>query len=169
VTSCAETTWGNDSAADHPVCSACDSGSCLWCSTSATTCTKCDSGNNEYLEGTTCVTSCANEYWEDANGGDPQCSACSADCKECDSSGTDCTRCNAGKFLEGSTCVTNCAETTWGNAVDDADYPVCSACSADCQDCTTSATSCASCPDTSKYLYGTSCVDCPSFCPDSLC
>ncbi len=58
-----------------------------------------------------CISECGAEFWEDDNGGTPQCSPCISNCLDC-SDNTTCNTCGNGKFLttSDSTCVTTCGD-----------------------------------------------------------
>ncbi|CAG9316198.1 unnamed protein product [Blepharisma stoltei] len=124
---------------------------CFECSGTSTFCTTCDDSNNMINNAGTCTCKdpnasfstqsatcvCNTGYWNSAG----TCTACTAPCTACSTSGTTCTACPNGYYLNGSTC---------------------SLCQAPCATCSNSATNCLTCDDpTDTTLNGgvCSCTD----------
>jgi proprotein convertase subtilisin/kexin type 5 len=89
--------------------------------------------------------------------------ACAVECATCTGgTASQCQTCNpAGYFLNAalSTCAATCPSGSWGNAVTNAQNPVCSPCVYPCVTCSfTSGTSCLSCSPLT-YLQNNACVD----------
>ena len=64
-----------------------------------------------FLKGGLCVAECGAKFWEDDNGGIPQCSSCVTDCSSCNNNDT-CIECDFGRYLTtvSSTCVETCID-----------------------------------------------------------
>jgi proprotein convertase subtilisin/kexin type 5 len=157
-TTCPDTYFNNLNTNDvildrGPICSACNA-NCLWCSGSATHCTKCLVATG-YLTNHTdhrCVTNCPANHFKNLVVADfPWCQPCAANCTECTGPlYTQCTRCAVGSCLDalypagpGTTCVNYVRNTAWGKActqnqycdISDPTTPVCSLCPESCTLC----------------------------------
>lgn len=154
------------------MCTACHP-ACLLCTGGATTsCSRCASAPSVYYldeSKNECTQTCPDGTWNNPSGHpistDGYCTACSAPCKFCSTSGTVCTTCVTGFFYQPAAnpnkCLSDCPVGFWGNPTTNA----CEGCNSMCASCTGPlASNCQSC-NTNFYLIR-SASTCTINCPD---
>ena len=144
---------------NNGICESCDA-SCVACSVSATTCTKCGKDGFLFLNplNNQCTNTCPDGYY--GNTQDNKCELCdTTKCLTCKDSPTICTSCVSSKFLVGDACLGGCPALTTildGNK--------CIPCNLNCKYCAGTINTCTACEANKKLNLGTS--TCMSVCPN---
>ena len=130
----------NNANSGNPICTLCDT-TCLECvSAGPTACIKCAtdvSFLHTELTGNSCMVTCPNGYYGNANAGNPICTLCDSTCTWCDGAGINsCTKCgitDAARYLHNKKCLLVCPDGLWED--DNSGVPICSDCHANCLHC----------------------------------
>lgn len=139
----------------------CDS-NCKECATPITNCTSCYPGtitNNQYLQNSVCVSTCATGSYPDAANG--ACQPCASPCSTC-TSATACLSCLTNvteKYYNSAnnSCLAVCPQGFYGS------INVCTPCSSPCLNCSTTSTNCTACNTSLYVLYNSNCTtSCPT-------
>lgn len=161
--SCPPGYWDNPGGG-YPICTACDS-SCLECNAAGpNACTKC-AADTSFLHSidNSCMATCPNGYYGNANAGNPICTLCDSTCLWCDGGAINsCTKCpvvtatTVARYLHNKKCLLVCPDGLWEN--NNSDVPICTDCHAECLHCSGGTnTDCTKCFEGTRWLLSGTC------------